>query len=79
MKTVVAGALGECVHIAGVSRFLQLAELSGWRTIFLGPAVSPERLIQVAKYEKADLVGVSYRLTTENGERLLAEFAEQAD
>ena len=79
MKTVVAGALGECVHVAGVSRFLQLAELSGWRTIFLGPAVSPERLIQVAKDEKADLVGVSYRLTPENGERLLAEFAEQAD
>ena len=79
MKTVVAGALGECVHVAGVSRFLQLAELSGWRTIFLGPAVSPERLIQVAKAEKADLVGVSYRLTPENGERLLAEFAEQAD
>ena len=79
MKTVVAGALGECVHVAGVSSFLQLAEQSGWRTIFLGPAVSPERLIQVAKAEKADLVGVSYRLTPENGERLLAEFAEQAD
>ncbi len=79
MKTVVAGALGECVHVAGVSSFLRLAEQFGWRTIFLGPAVSPERLIQVAKEEKADLVGVSYRLTPENGERLLAEFAEQAD
>jgi methylmalonyl-CoA mutase cobalamin-binding subunit len=79
MKTVVAGALGECVHVAGVSSFLRLAEQVGWRTIFLGPAVSPERLIQVAKEEKADLVGVSYRLTPENGERLLAEFAEQAD
>jgi methylmalonyl-CoA mutase cobalamin-binding subunit len=79
MKTVVAGALGECVHVAGVSSFLRMAEQIGWRTIFLGPAVSPERLIQVAKEEKADLVGVSYRLTPENGERLLAEFAEQAD
>jgi methylmalonyl-CoA mutase cobalamin-binding subunit len=79
MKTVVAGALGECVHVAGVSSFLRLAEQAGWRTIFLGPAVSPERMIQVAKEEKADLVGVSYRLTPENGERLLAEFAEQAD
>src|SRR5450830_457745 len=79
MKTVVAGALGECVHVAGVSSFLRIAEQLGWRTIFLGPAVSPERLIQVAKAEKADLVGVSYRLTPENGERLLVEFAEQAD
>jgi len=79
MKTVVAGALGECVHVAGISSFLRLAERLGWRTVFLGPAVSPERLIQAAKEENADLVGVSYRLTPENGERLLAEFAEQAD
>jgi len=39
VKTVVSCALGECVHVAGVS----------------------------------------YRLTPENGERLLAEFAEAAD
>ncbi len=79
MKTVVSGALGECVHVAGVSNFLRLAEAAGWRTIFLGPAVSIEELLEVAHREKADLVGVSYRLTPENGERLLAEFAEAAD
>ncbi len=39
MKTVVAGALGECVHVAGVTNFLRLAEQAGWRTLFLGPAV----------------------------------------
>jgi hypothetical protein len=39
-KTVVAGALGECVHVAGVTNFLRLAESAGWRTVFLGPAVS---------------------------------------
>lgn len=79
MKTVVAGALGECVHVAGVLNFLRLAEAAGWRTIFLGPAVSPEAFIQAAKDQHADLVGVSYRLTPETGERLLAKFAEDAD
>lgn len=79
MKTVVAGALGECVHVAGVFNFLRLAELAGWHTIFLGPAVSPEDFIQAAYREKADLVAVSYRLTPETGERLLGEFAELAD
>lgn len=79
MKTVVAGALGECVHVAGVSNFLRLAEMAGWRTVFLGPAVSIEDFIAAAKKEKADLVGVSYRLTAETGERLLGEFAEAAD
>ena len=79
MKTIVAGALGECVHVAGVVNFLRLAEQVGWRTVFLGPAVSPEALINAAKAEQADLVGVSYRLTPETGERLLGEFAEAAD
>jgi hypothetical protein len=87
MKTVVAGALGECVHVAGVMNFLRLAEAAGWRTVFLGPAVSVEEFLETARREEADgsaefaeiLVGVSYRLTPETGERLLAEFAEQAD
>lgn len=79
MKTVVAAALGECVHVAGVMRFLRLAEAAGWRTVFLGPAVPVEDVLQAARQEKADLVGVSYRLTPETGERLLAHFAEEAD
>ncbi len=79
MKTVVAGALGECVHVAGVSNFLRLAEAAGWRTVFLGPAVSIQEMLQAARQEGADLVGVSYRLTPETGERLLGEFAEAAD
>lgn len=78
-KTVVAAALGECVHVAGVMNFLRLAESAGWRTVFLGPAVSIEDLISAARREHADLVGVSYRLTPETGERLLADFAEHAD
>ncbi|HAD07623.1 MAG TPA: methionine synthase [Anaerolineaceae bacterium] len=79
MKTVVAGALGECVHVAGVSNFLRLAEMAGWRTVFLGPAVSVKEFINAAIRENADLIGVSYRLTPETGERLLGEFAEAAD
>jgi len=79
VKTIVAGAIGECVHVAGIINFLRLAEQAGWRTVFLGPAVSPDRLIEAARQENADLVGVSYRLTPETGERLLGEFAEAAD
>src|SRR5512144_33530 len=78
IKTVVAGALGECVHVAGVTNFLRLAEAAGWRTVFLGPAVSVEEMISAAQREGADLVGVSYRLTPETGERLAGEFAEAA-
>jgi len=79
MKTVVAAALGECVHVAGISNFLRLAERAGWRTVFLGPAVPITKVLEAARNEKADLVGVSYRLTPETGERLLGQFAEEAD
>jgi methylmalonyl-CoA mutase cobalamin-binding subunit len=58
-KTIVAGALGECVHVAGVTNFLRLAESAGWRTVFLGPAVSVEEMISAAQREVAELVGVS--------------------
>lgn len=79
MRTVVAAALGECVHVAGITNFLRLAEQAGWRTVFLGPAVAIPDLLAAVKREKADLVGVSYRLTPETGEALLGEFAEEAD
>ena len=77
-KTVIAAALGECVHVAGVSNFLRLAEQAGWKTVFLGPATSIETVLAAARREKADLIGVSYRLTPETGERLLGQFAEAA-
>ncbi len=79
MKTIIAGALGECVHVAGVTNFLRLAEQAGWRTVFLGPAVPVDVFLQTVKNENADMVGVSYRLSPETGERLLGEFAEAAD
>jgi hypothetical protein len=76
MKTVIAGALGECVHVAGVMNFLRLAEVAGWRTVFLGPAISVEQMIEVAR-KKPTLVGV-YRLDARNRRALLGQFAEAA-
>ncbi len=86
-KTVISCALGECVHVAGVLRFLRLAESAGWQTVFLGPAVPVKEVVEAAQRtataasSSSDevLVAVSYRLTPETGERLLAEFAEEAD
>ncbi len=78
MKTVIAAALGECVHVAGIMNFLRLAEEAGWRTVFLGPAVPAEDVIEGARREKAGLVSISYRLTPETGERLLTDFIGRA-
>ncbi|MDK2980642.1 MAG: hypothetical protein PWQ55_989 [Chloroflexota bacterium] len=78
-KTVIGCALGECVHVAGVMNFLRMAEQAGWNTVFLGPATPIQTAIKAAEENDADLLAVSYRLTPETGERLLAQFAESAD
>ncbi len=62
-----------------MTNLLRLAEQAGWRTVFLGPSNSIDDILDAARKEKADLVGVSYRLTPETGERLLGDFAEAAD
>lgn len=84
-KTVIAGALGECVHVAGVSNFLRLAEMAGWWTIFLGPAAPIQAFLDAARRETPNLqpgeellIGVSYCLTSETSKRLLGAFAEEA-
>ncbi len=78
MKIVVAGALEECVHVAGLMKFLRLAKMTGWKTVFLGPAVTSDEILETALREKAEMVCVSYRLTPETGENLLKEFAKKA-
>jgi len=75
-QVVLAGALGECVHVAGVLNFLRLAEEQGYRTEFLGPATPLKDFVQAIADKQPAIVGVSYRLTPETGERLLHQFAE---
>ena len=72
--TVVAGALGEDAHVAGVAHFLALAEECGWRGVYLGPAVPVARFLDALREQNPALVAVSYRLTPETGETLLRQF-----
>jgi len=58
---------------------LRPADAAGWRTVFLSAASPADQALAASRHEKADLVGLSYRLTPETGERLLGEFAEAAD
>ncbi len=75
-KTILGGALGECVHVAGVLHFLALAEREGYCTVFTGPATDIDTFVAAIRRESPDLVAVSYRLTPENARSLLVEFGE---
>jgi hypothetical protein len=73
---VVGAALGECVHTAGVLNFLAAARRAGYRTEFLGPAVSVPLVVEAAAARRPELLALSYRLTPEAAERLFARLGE---
>ena len=75
-ETILGGALGECVHVAGVLNFLRLAENEGYRTVFTGPATPVADFVAAIGRERPDIVAVSYRLTPENAHSLLMELGE---
>ena len=70
-KLVIAASLGNCVHVAGAIHFLELAADEGYDTLFLGPAVKVETLLQQVRTLEPEMVSVGYRLTPENVEPLL--------
>jgi len=72
-KTILAAALGDCVHVAGLVHFLRLAEDEGYRTIMLGPAIAIPELIGAIIETDPDIVAISYRLTPETAQRLFKE------
>lgn len=75
-RTVLGGALGDCVHVTGTLNFLALCRRHGWHTEFLGPAVAVERFADEAARRRPDLLAVSYRLTPEAAERLFDELRD---
>ncbi len=74
-KLIVGAAIGDCVHVAGVVNFLNLAEQLGYQTVCLGPAVSIDTLLEKVSALDPAMVAVGYRLTPENCRSLLAELS----
>ncbi len=75
---IVGAALGDCVHVAGVVNFLNLAEQLGFETVCLGPAVAVDDLLEKVAALDPALVAVGYRLTPETCHRLLTDLAAKA-
>lgn len=70
---VLAGCIGDCVHVAGATRFLAAAESEGYETLFTGPATDLETFMDNIIAFDPDVIGVSYRLTPENARVVLSE------
>jgi len=75
-KKILGAALGTCVHVSGLYHFLKLAEAAGYETVLLGPAVSPQRLVNAIMEHHPDIAAISYRLTPTVAKSLFAELKE---
>lgn len=73
-KTIVGGAIGNCVHVTGVYEYLRTADRMGYRTRFLGAAVDTRTFVEAIEKNRADIVCVSYRLTPANLGPILENF-----
>nr|WP_122011715.1 cobalamin-dependent protein [Maliibacterium massiliense] len=79
-KKIIGASIGNCVHVAGVIHFLQLAQEAGYEMLFLGPAVPVEEIIQAVRVQQPDMVALGYRLTPQNVTPIIAQLqARSAD
>lgn len=75
---ILGAAIGDCVHVAGVVNFLNLAEKVGYKTVCLGPAIGVDELLGRVAFHDPAIVAVGYRLTPENCRALLHELNTKA-
>ncbi len=73
-RLMLAAAIGDCVHVAGLHAVIRIAREAGFETIMLGPAVAPERVVDAIREHDPDLVAISYRLSPQAGANVLRHF-----
>ncbi|MHA1342051.1 MAG: cobalamin B12-binding domain-containing protein [Promethearchaeota archaeon] len=76
-KSILGACIGDCIHVAGILNFMNIAEQYGFNTNFLGPATSIDKIIEEIKKNNPGYVVISYRLTPQVGFKILKEFIEK--
>jgi len=75
IQSILGASIGACVHVAGVLRFLRIAEEEGYTVEFLGAALSIPTLLDAIQEKVPNMVGISYRLNVEGASALFEELA----
>ena len=73
-KLLIGACIGDCIHVAGILNFMQLASRVGFKTLFLGPACKIDTIIDNIIRYRPEVVALSYRLTPENGIKCIDSF-----
>ncbi len=78
-KVIMTASLGQCVHVAGIYNFMEIAQQFGYKCHFIGPNLSIKKIIKKIIQIKPEIIGLSYRLTAENVNPLLDKFFKEYD
>ncbi len=73
---ILGASIGKCVHVAGIMKFLSLAQDLGYEIHFLGPAVSVDKLLQAIEKYNPEIVALSYRLSPQVAEEVFKELSQ---
>ncbi|NHJ20382.1 MAG: methionine synthase [Candidatus Lokiarchaeota archaeon] len=73
VRKILTACLGQCVHIAGVHNFMDIATQLGFDCLFLGPATEIPAIINKIKIFNPSILGLSYRLTPSTLRPILRE------
>ena len=79
-KGIIIGAsLENCVHVAGVVHFLNIAEDEGYEPLFLGPAVCIDKVLKSIEENKPAIAAIGYRLTPDNGVAIVSNLIKKSE
>ena len=78
-KKIMGATLGNCVHVAGVMNYFNLAENENFETEFVGIGLSSEELKDIIIEKNPDIVAVSYRLTPEPLHKILEDLKKNIE
>lgn len=73
MKKMLIAEIGNCVHAAGAFNFNNLAKKEGYKTVYMGSAISLEKLFGAIIEFQPDTVSIGYRLNDKSLIALLNE------
>ncbi|HEX7392264.1 MAG TPA: cobalamin B12-binding domain-containing protein [Thermoplasmata archaeon] len=77
MMKILGAAIGNCVHVAGINAFLDLARSIGYDVEFMGPATPITQLVSAIRAKAPDIVAISYRLAPDSAASLLNQLKEE--
>jgi hypothetical protein len=79
MRKIIGCSIGNCIHIMGLLKFLEIAKEENFETFFLGSAIEIEELISKIKEINPEIVAISYRLSKEGAKNLFEELKEKIE